>query len=74
VDALSWIGFEATDLDAIQHVPRAPAVAGARLVAALGWERAERAFLRAIAGVERAGRWRTRFRTGYFVAVRALRR
>jgi SAM-dependent methyltransferase len=74
VDMLDKVGFEVTDLDAIQHVPRALAVASGRLVASLRWERAERMFLSAIARFEGVGGWRSRFRTGYFVAVRGLRR
>ena len=74
VETLDKVGFEVTDLDAIQHVPRALAVASARIVAGVGWERAEWKFLSAIAGFERLGSWRSRFRTGYFVAVRGLRR
>lgn len=73
IEMLGKVGFEVTDVDAIQHVPRALAVASARLVAGLGSERVERTFLSAIARFERVGRWKSRFRTGYFVAVRALR-
>lgn len=72
--ALDRVGFDVMGLEAIQHAPRALAVAGGRVVSNVGWGRAERGFLRAISGFERAGRWRTRFRTGYFVAARALRR
>lgn len=72
--ALDRVGFDVMGLDAIQHAPRALAVAGGRIVSSMGWRWAERGFLRAISGFERAGRWRTRFRTGYFVAARAVRR
>lgn len=74
VEALEGVGFEVTGVDAIQHIPRVLAVASGRLVAGLGWDRAERTFLKTIAGFERLRRWRSRYRTGYFVAVRALRR
>lgn len=74
VETLEYVGFEVTDIDAIQHIPRALAVASARVVASLGWERGERRFLSALASFERVGSWRSRFRTGYFVAVRGLRR
>jgi SAM-dependent methyltransferase len=73
-DALDRMGFDVTGLDAIQHVPRAPAVAGARLVTALGWPRGESGFLHGMSLFERLGGWRTRFRTGYFVAARGVRR
>lgn len=71
---LDGVGFDVRGLDAIQHAPRALAVAGGRVVSGVGWGWAERGFLRGISAFERAGRWRTRFRTGYFVAARAVRR
>lgn len=71
---LDRVGFDVMGLDAIQHAPRALAVAGGSVVSRMGARWAERGFLRAIRAFERAGRWRTRFRTGYFVAARAVRR
>ena len=65
--------FEVIEMDAIQHAPRAPAVALAWLLSRGGGKAAERAFLRAATGFERLRGWPTRFRTGYFVAALAVR-
>ena len=74
VDTLERVGFEVTDVDALQHVPRAPTVAAAGLVSRLGSAGAERAFLGTVAAFERVRAWPSRFRTGYFVAARGIRR
>lgn len=74
VEALELVGFEVTHVDALQHVPRAPTVAAARLVSRLGSAGVERAFLGTVAAFELVRAWPSRFRTGYFVAARGIRR
>ena len=74
VEMLERVGFDVTDVDALQHVPRAPTVAAAGLVSRLGSAGAEHAFLSGIAVFEQVRAWPSRFRTGYFVAARGIRR
>ncbi|HEY7472599.1 MAG TPA: methyltransferase domain-containing protein [Gemmatimonadota bacterium] len=74
VETLERAGFDVTDVDALQHVPRAPTVAAAAVVSRLGWGGAERAFLAAVGSFERLRGRASRFRTGYFVAARGIRR
>jgi len=65
-------GLEVQETTAVLHCPRAVAVAAA------GWLGRRRGgrhprFLRWLAAFERLERWPTRFRTGHFVAVLAVR-
>lgn len=72
--ALDRAGFDVPETRAILHVPRAPAVAAARVVGRALDERGERAFLRFAGAFEALRGWPTRFATGYFVAALAVRR
>jgi SAM-dependent methyltransferase len=68
------VGFEILAQDAVMHAPRAIAVIVAELVAQHGNERAQRRLLEILAGCERMSRWPTRYVTGHFVAVSAVKR
>lgn len=66
-------GLSVEELDCMMHCPRAPAVLVANALDRLGSARAEAGFLRVLMGFERMAGWPTRYVTGYFVALRAVR-
>lgn len=72
--ALEQSGFSVARLGAVLHCPRAPAVAAARVLGAVGSRRLQEGLLRVLGGFERLARWPTRYATGYFLAARATRR
>jgi SAM-dependent methyltransferase len=62
-------GFEVLEVGAILHCPRVLAVAAARM---LEWRQStplRQRFLRCLMAFERLAGWRTRFLTGYFIAI-----
>ena len=67
-------GFEVVETTAVLHCPRVIAVAIARVLDRRAGPRGRERFLRSLMTWERLGRWPTRFRTGHFVAARAVRR
>jgi len=67
-------GFEVTELGAILHCPRVVAVAVTRLLDEYASAQMQRGILRWLTAFERAATWRTRFVTGYFVALVAYKR
>ena len=69
---LGDVGFRVEEEAAVLHAPRVFAVAVAGLLDRLGMPALERSFLRLMMRFEALGRWPTRERTGYFVAVRAV--
>jgi SAM-dependent methyltransferase len=71
---LPSLGFEIQAQDAIMHAPRAFAVVLAELTARRGSMRAQRRLLHALTACERMSRWPTRYVTGHFVAVSAVKR
>jgi SAM-dependent methyltransferase len=73
-EVLPPMGFELLAQDAIMHAPRAVAVIVAEIVARRGDPRAERRFLDLLAACERLSSWPTRYTTGHFVAVNAVKR
>jgi SAM-dependent methyltransferase len=73
-EVLPCVGFEILAQDAVMHAPRAVAVVLAELVASRGSYRAQRRFLDALVACERMSRWRSRYVTGHFVAVSAVKR
>jgi SAM-dependent methyltransferase len=68
------LGFEILAQDAIVHAPRAFAVMIAELVARHGSEQTQRRLLAALTACERMSGWPTRYVTGHFVAVSAVKR
>jgi hypothetical protein len=66
-------GFEVLEVGAILHCPRVFAVAAAHVLQRWAPHRAQRGFLRRLEAFERLAGWRTRFRTGYFLAVVAVK-
>jgi SAM-dependent methyltransferase len=71
---LSRRDFDNVETTAILHCPRVLAVPLAGLLDRYGSERAKEWFQRFLMMMERLGGLSTRFRTGHFVAVRAVKR
>lgn len=71
--AVAETGFEVLAVDAVMHCPRVLAVPLARLLEPRLGPRGRARLLRRLMDWERLARWPTRFRTGHFVAVHAVR-
>nr|CAA9213317.1 hypothetical protein AVDCRST_MAG63-92 [uncultured Armatimonadetes bacterium] len=71
---LAGAGFEVVEADAVLHCPRVLAVFLARLVERRGGAPSQRRFLRSLMPWEGLGKLPTRFVTGHFVAVKAVKR
>lgn len=69
---LENVGLRVDSIGAVVHVPRIPAIWLSILAEWLGWPAAE-SLTRFYMGFERLQRWPTRFLTGYYIAVRALK-
>jgi SAM-dependent methyltransferase len=70
---LRRVGFEVLEIGAVMHCPRVFAVPAARLLERHTLPRTQRRFLRLLLAFERLGAWPTRFLTGHFVAVSAIK-
>ncbi|MCX7823932.1 MAG: class I SAM-dependent methyltransferase [Verrucomicrobiae bacterium] len=70
---LRQTGFELRQLTAVMHCPRVIAVAVARAVKRFAPTRSQERFLRFLMNFERMENWPTRFLTGHFVAVHAVK-
>lgn len=70
--ALGRVGLEVVEIEAVLHVPRAPAVALASVLEKRAGARAAQAFLRITGAFEALARWPTRFLTGHYVAALAV--
>ncbi len=66
-------GLKVLDVSAVMHCPRVFAVAIARMLEKHAGQETHRRFLRFLMTFERLSRWPTRFLTGHFVAVRAIK-
>jgi SAM-dependent methyltransferase len=71
---LQQTGFHICETSAIMHCPRVLAVLTARLLTSYAGTKTQRRFLQWLLSFERLSCWPTRFLTGHFVAVRALKR
>jgi SAM-dependent methyltransferase len=71
---LKEIGFKVLEVDAIMHCPRVLAVAIARWLERHTSPKSQRYFLRFLMAFEGLSCLPTRFLTGHFIAVRAMRR
>jgi SAM-dependent methyltransferase len=70
---LAKLGFAVVDTGAVVHVPRILAVVVARQIERRPNARSHERFLEALMAFERLSSWPTRFLTGHFVAVRAIK-
>ncbi len=66
-------GFQIDDMSAVMHCPRVVAVALAGLMERYAGHRAQTRFLRGLLAFEKLARLPTRFFTGHFVAIRAVK-
>jgi len=66
-------GFEVLEIDAILHCPRVLVVAAARLLERRGSTELERSFLSVLMRMERLAGRRSRFLSGHFVAMTAVK-
>jgi SAM-dependent methyltransferase len=71
---LEALGFIVTDIVAVAHAPRAPAIVLAALAGRLRWPRVSGWLGRVLTAFESLERWPTRYRTGYYLAFRAEKR
>lgn len=67
-------GFDVREVRAVVHSPRVVAVLVANVLESRATPATQERFLRRLLALERLGAWPTRFVTGHFVAVRAVRR
>ena len=70
---LQCVGFEVLEVDAVIHCPRVLVVRIAQMLEGRLGPEAQRRFLRYLMAFERLSCWPTRFLTGYFIAVRAMK-
>lgn len=66
-------GLEPLELGTIMHCPRLPAVLAAQALDRFGSERLNAVFLNSLMWWESLARWPTRYRTGYFLTLKARR-
>jgi len=71
---LEAAGFAVTDVTAVAHAVRAPAIWLTALAESCNAPRLERLLGRTLHAFERLERWPTRYRTGYYLAFRAEKR
>ncbi len=71
---LEQVGFDLLETTAVMHCPRVLAVVLTRFLDRYTTPETQRRFLRVLMSFERLSRLPARFLTGYFVAVRAIRR
>ena len=71
---LAQTGFEVLEMSAVLHHPSVIAVAAARALQRRAAPATRQRFLALLGAFERLGDWPTRFLTGHYVAVKALRR
>ena len=67
---LEAVGLTVTDVTAVAHAPRAPAIWLVALAERLGWASLEAMIGRVLDSFESLERWPTRYRTGYYLAFR----
>lgn len=70
---LRQVGFEVLEVEAVLHCPRVFAVAVTRILGRRAGARVRRALVGSVMAFEGLARWPTRFLTGYFLAVRAIK-
>jgi len=71
---LEALGLAVTDVTAVAHVPRAPAIWLVAAAERLGWRWLDTLLMQIFNGFEAMEYWPTRYRTGYYLAIRAEKR
>ena len=72
--ALQQLGFDVVDEAAFMHCPRVLAVAMAGFLERHAGARSQKLFMAALGAFECMAEWPTRYVTGHFVAVKAVKR
>ena len=70
---LKALGLRVTEVTAVAHVPRAPAIWLSVLVERVGWKLLESVTLRVLDAFEILKSWPTRYWTGYYLAIKAVK-
>jgi SAM-dependent methyltransferase len=70
---LNEAGLEVLEISAVMHFPRIFTMAMARIMESHAKREVKKRFLHFLMAFEHLSRWPTRFLTGYFVAVRAIK-
>jgi ubiquinone/menaquinone biosynthesis C-methylase UbiE len=70
---LQQVEFKILEVDAVMHCPRVLAVWAARILERHAGTGIQKRFLKILMSFERLSHWRTRFLTGYFLAVKAIK-
>jgi SAM-dependent methyltransferase len=73
-ERLEALGFSVTELTAVAHAPRAPAIWLAALAGRPRGRWMAAGLERVLWSFEALGRWPTRYRSGYYLALRAVKR
>jgi len=73
-DHLEHLGFRVIEICTVMHFPRILAMAMSRVLEGHSGLKIQEGFLNLLMSFERLSRWPTRFLTGYFVAVRAIKK
>ncbi len=68
---LTAAGLTVTEVTAVSHAPRAPAIWLVKLVERIGWRLLEPLTARILDSFEVLESWPTRYQTGYYLALRA---
>ncbi len=71
---LVQVGFDILEVDAVMHCPRILAVAVSHTLEKSTGHEIQKRFLRFLMAFEVLSRWPTRFLTGHFVAIKAIKR
>lgn len=71
---LRQVGFDVIETTAVMHCPCLFAVAMTRILERYGSVKAQRRLLHCLTTFEYLAHWPTRFLTGYFLAVKAIKR
>jgi SAM-dependent methyltransferase len=71
---LKEVGLEVLEVSTVMHFSRILAIAMTRILERKAEQETQRRFLRFLMSFEELSHWSTRFVTGYFVAVRAIKR
>lgn len=70
---LQRLDFDIIDVDTYWHFPRVIAYALTKIVEKYATSMTQRRFLRFFLSFERLSKWRTRFVTGHFIAIRSIK-
>lgn len=73
-DCLEHIGLKVIEVSAVMHFPRILAMATSRILERHSGSKTKKQFLNLLMAFESLSYWPTRFLTGYFIAMKAIKR